>query len=786
MDDQDVPLMTGALFDGAGYSPPPRHRGRSRKSHPKAQELSLPLLRLRGGGGSPPHSVQGCTRQPRLGDEKNSPKLGHGGAFSYLGEDGGLSTQDQEGTEQQGIPAPRLRGGAGSFGKQTKKGAPSPALSAQSYRLGSGDLPTKTKSLKGSKGSHTPEETWGTYRATKSKVDSTGSYTPDNTWGSGDTAHRDNQRQAENTWTWESGVTAGNRASEALSNNGRKHNKQKGISKPPSQKREIRTTKGWETASEKRDDNIEQDQQRDDNNYGNDDNWNKTNDGDNRWGNEWNNTGDGGNGQQDSGWGVANHDSNDDQNGDNNDNWDITNEDGQSHQAPSRGNAPNRNGRWGEFDARIQHDTRGNEQSAGIGDTDAPPGSWDNGEAKVPKQQIPDKKPSAIEPSAMSLADRSKSPNGRGSRVTRPPSIAVRLPASKGPSPKAPSVTSLKSALKSPFRSWTPTKASPKLVNDEVIEKVGAIPGAWSPPLQKKEKTRTESRKRRAAELNAERAKAHAAESDIESQRTGNQQPKARTPLSVGNVTPISKPTTRTLPVFKSRDSQIHGKRPSTVAEEESRVADLTQDNGPTHEIQCPSPASYTHKICAPHYMDTIADPYAHFVFHYREMAVVSKMCNMRIVETKDELQSRLASLTKQELLELLVEERLAREEEMDEKLTWKTSPGHAGYEPNLDTANERLDAWDNNGADSGGNGGEETDHGANEWGGSGDSGGGVGNHNGGGDTWGDDYNDHSAETQAGPDWRNSNDTPPANVDWTDSNVQAHNDDTAMGGADGW
>ena len=381
--------------------------------------------------------------------------------------------------------------------------------------------------------------------------------------------------------------------------------------------------------------------------------------------------------------------------------------------------------------------------------------------------------------------------NGRGigtqqnTGFNRTPS--VKLPTPARTASRAPSGTSLKSALKSPFRSRSRTQASPGLATDGVINLVKPLPGSWSPSLEKKEETRSESTNRRAAALNAERAKTRAAEADASSLSAGTQRSKAATPLPTVNPNPILKPKTATPLVVTSKGYQTQRERPTTVANDVVKPVGLAEDPGPVHETRPVPSATYAHKTCAPHYMDTIADPYARFIFHYRPMAVVSKMCNIRIFETSEELQSRLASLTKEELLQLLVEERMATAEaEADENLTWKTTPGNAGYEPNLDSANQRLDDWA--GAGDGGGGDEGWDN-------SGHSGTDAGNFNNAGQdynnqdggSWDDGNNDNQADGQPADDRGsgNGNGNMGESAGWDNSNDQSNLSGGGSGGGDG-
>lgn len=738
IDEQEEPLMTGAMFDGAGDFPPPRDRKCPRED-----------------------SCQGRVE----GDEKDPQTFRLGGGLFFSRARGSVRFHPKK-IEPQSPVSLRLRGGTGSEGKSTKKRSPSPALSSRSYQLGSGGLPSSTKTPKGSPDSHTPKNTWRRGRSKKSDNDTTGSYTPDNTWGNVVTVQADNQWQEKGTWTWEPG------------------NNQRNVSNP---------TESWERTTDPKDDRITKDEAWNVNDAQADGSWDDTNDNDHQTGDRWNNAGTDDNGQQDGGWAAFESTGNDDLNGDQNDSWDNTKDNDQSHQ----------DGNWkGTPDENDQR----NDSGTGNDQNNAWSGSWESSEGKASEGKNPDIKQSP------KVASKAGSPtNGSKARVTedsilKAPSIfapATKAPSSKRAASKAPSVISIRAALKSPFRSsWAPAKVSTPKIPDEVAKTVAIIPGAWSPPLEKKErKTRSESTKRRAAELNAQRARAHAAEFDTESVKAGSQGSKPTTSLPAANLKPVATSAAATPLTIRSKLFQTHRKQWSKSAEKDPIVADIAKDEGPSHSIRPSSPMSYTHKTCAPHYMDTLADPYAHFVFHYREKALISKMCDVAIVETKEELRSRLAGLTKQELLDLLVEEHSAADEEADEKMTWKTSPDKAGYEPNLNAANDKLDEWGNNQADSGGTGWGNQDSGGDAWGNSNDVSGGDGdnssqvnnnNNDQDGNAWGNDNNDNnnSGDNDKGGNWDNSNNnnnSADGNVGWgNDDDNAVGNSNGGGGGGGGW
>lgn len=64
----------------------------------------------------------------------------------------------------------------------------------------------------------------------------------------------------------------------------------------------------------------------------------------------------------------------------------------------------------------------------------------------------------------------------------------------------------------------------------------------------------------------------------------------------------------------------------------------------------------YQHRInkVPPKYVDSIEQPYARFVFHYRSRKTLEKMLGVGLKETKEEAKQRLAALSREEMLEQL------------------------------------------------------------------------------------------------------------------------------------
>ena len=74
-----------------------------------------------------------------------------------------------------------------------------------------------------------------------------------------------------------------------------------------------------------------------------------------------------------------------------------------------------------------------------------------------------------------------------------------------------------------------------------------------------------------------------------------------------------------------------------------------------THQVRPMRASAYTHKLSTPKYMDTHEDPYAVFVFKFRDKAAIEQMTGKEIAEAEAEEKRRLAELSKEEIIEELI-----------------------------------------------------------------------------------------------------------------------------------
>ena len=119
--------------------------------------------------------------------------------------------------------------------------------------------------------------------------------------------------------------------------------------------------------------------------------------------------------------------------------------------------------------------------------------------------------------------------------------------------------------------------------------------------------------------------------------------------------------------------------------------AEVAQRNMMSHQVRPGCPAAYTHKRNKPKYMDTHESPYAVFLFKYRDKEIIEHKLKTTINEPEFDEKARLASLSKQELIDELVK--------MKSKLSVvkSDSSGRATFVKKLD---EKLSKLENSGED--------------------------------------------------------------------------------------
>ena len=262
--------------------------------------------------------------------------------------------------------------------------------------------------------------------------------------------------------------------------------------------------------------------------------------------------------------------------------------------------------------------------------------------------------------------------------------------------------------------------------------------------------------------------------------------------------------------------------------------AEVAQRNMMSHQVRPGRPAAYMHKRNKPKYMDTHTSPYAVFLFKYRDKEIIEHMLKTTITEPEVDEKARLASLSKQELIDELVKTKSKLSvvesdssgqatfvKKLDEKLgrlvnSEEDAPAIGDWVKATSPTNGQegignAGAWGTNGTHKGNGGrnpgkGDESsndnangngdtpnaaEESGNDWGtanrnndNSGgpkkkdDDNGWVRNDSGGGDGWNDDNKHDSGDTQPGGDWGNDDGNKEAAGEWSNDNDQ--------GGGNGW
>ncbi|KAI5292189.1 hypothetical protein KEM52_006558 [Ascosphaera acerosa] len=99
--------------------------------------------------------------------------------------------------------------------------------------------------------------------------------------------------------------------------------------------------------------------------------------------------------------------------------------------------------------------------------------------------------------------------------------------------------------------------------------------------------------------------------------------------------------------------------------------------NGLSHYVATDQPLSYTHQIKKPRYIDTLEEPYAKFIFHYRGQDFIEQHFGVNVTPNAMEERTRLEKLPKAEILDrLLVAQGLLKAEDRPNRTAKKVHPG--------------------------------------------------------------------------------------------------------------
>ena len=233
--------------------------------------------------------------------------------------------------------------------------------------------------------------------------------------------------------------------------------------------------------------------------------------------------------------------------------------------------------------------------------------------------------------------------------------------------------------------------------------------------------------------------------------------------------------------------AEIEQARPLSPEELQDPVysirAEVAQRNMMSHQVRPGRPAAYTHKRNKPNYMDTHESPYAVILFKYRDKEIIEHILKTTISEPEVDEKARLASLSKQELIDELVKTKSKL------SLVESDSSGQATFVKKLD---EKLGRLENSEEDAPAIGdwvkatspidGQEGIRNAEAWGtngthkGSGGRDPGKGNENSnnntngnGGESWGGNFNSND-------DWKKEKNNNKGNGDTSNAAEESGND----------
>ncbi|KAG8530864.1 uncharacterized protein KY384_004221 [Bacidia gigantensis] len=244
------------------------------------------------------------------------------------------------------------------------------------------------------------------------------------------------------------------------------------------------------------------------------------------------------------------------------------------------------------------------------------------------------------EPTIGSTAPGKKERFGKGKSPT--PKSAMKTSTSQGkpkPDSSIPTPNMSTSKKRAPSNSFKPTFTSSKnpppsqrKVSNE--SKPFNVPGQWSPPMQRSHTVDSQAQQAPPSFITTPPASTPAA-----TQKAPKPQSKPYWSSWRGNLPQPITPDSAITPL----DDPIYT-LPST----------LTTSRSLTHQVLPMQATAYRHRRAKPNYMDTYDDPYAVFVFKYRDTAVIESMLGMQITDPVGE-KARLASLSKEELVEELL-----------------------------------------------------------------------------------------------------------------------------------
>jgi len=307
---------------------------------------------------------------------------------------------------------------------------------------------------------------------------------------------------------------------------------------------------------------------------------------------------------------------------------------------------------WGNNDTN--YDTQGNDGDAYNNDNGHDNNAWTADNAEV-----------APASSTGELAQ-----DRKGSKAGSADKSGSRKPKATPSRPKA------RSSVLDWFKKKTPVTAT-----TPVESKKASPPGSWSPPLPKSKKETSPKGAGPAGPV------AEGVEAQVHSTSSLSTAPEAKPYWSTwrdsDTLTESTNPENDGVPA----EAPLY-----TIPEE------IVDRNKTTYQVRPDIPASYSHKLRSPKYMDTHEQPYAVFVFQYRDKQIIEEMFGTTIIEREIDEKQRLSSLSKYQLVEELMKatSRAGSNEgsgsrHSSDKATFRSNPYGIPNGPNMSLLTEKL-----------------------------------------------------------------------------------------------
>ncbi|KAL2037699.1 hypothetical protein N7G274_009644 [Stereocaulon virgatum] len=440
----------------------------------------------------------------------------------------------------------------------------------------------------------------------------------------------------------------------------------------------------------------------DNNNWDNAVNDDNKNDGNENWGNaNWNADNDdnknGGNNKWDNyNWNTTGND--DDQK--NNNDWIINGAD--TSWDTSKDDVQNNDGGWGNNDNNDDQQDNGwdnndsndsgsdNEQeTSSCGNTNEDDNNWNTNKKDKSNVTVGAKDPATLKPGKNNSKASGPTPGSAKNKASKKEKQKVSDVGDQGKE-KLEKASSSKVESK---RTPSPKAATPKSILKS-SPKLPSAPGAWSPPLPPS-RSNSKSPKAIAPPSTKSRTPKYALPRPILSISTSPPQPQPYW-ATWADLSPteekVQSVTTAANEIIDSILSEPIYSIPASVARRSSM----------SHQVRPGRSTTYRHKRGVPKYMDDFSKPYAVFRFHYRDREYVECLTGTTIVEPEIDEKQRMASLTKEEIIEEFMKvRRMMRSEGGKEsggesesgsgKRTWKSNPGNEVVGPDLEKLDERL-----------------------------------------------------------------------------------------------